>query len=129
MTRPTPPPMPTEAEVAILEVLWDQGRSTVRQVHEVLGPRTGVGLTTVLKLMQIMVTKGLLERDTEVRPQVFWPAQAQRQTQKRLVRDLLDKAFSGSPGELVLQALSVRRSTPEELAEIRRLLDDLEARS
>lgn len=129
MARPQNLPKPTEAEVSILEVLWRRGRSTVREVHEALAPEGEVGLTTVLKLMQIMVGKGLLQRDTEVRPQVFWPAQAQRQTQKRLVRDLLDKAFSGSPGELVLQALSVRRSTPEELAEIRRLLDDLEARS
>ena len=76
--------------------------------------------------MQIMTEKGLLERDTGVRPQVFWAARPQGQTQKALLRDLVDRAFSGSSSALVLQALSMKKSTPEELAEIRALLDELE---
>ncbi|MDA0947370.1 MAG: BlaI/MecI/CopY family transcriptional regulator [Planctomycetota bacterium] len=119
-------PRPTEAELAILTVLWRLGRATVREVHEDLAGDSKVGLTTVLKLMQIMVDKGLIERDTSVRPQVFWASQRQQQTQKRMVRDLLDRAFQGSPGELVLQALSLRRSSPEELARIKALLRELE---
>ena len=119
-------PRPTEAELAILTVLWRLGRATVREVHEDLSGDSKVGLTTVLKLMQIMVDKGLIERDTSVRPQVFWASQRQQQTQKRMVRDLLDRAFQGSPGELVLQALSLRRSSPEELARIKALLRELE---
>jgi predicted transcriptional regulator len=121
-----PPKRPTEAEFNILSVIWELGRCTVREVHEVLARRQDIGHTTVLKLMQIMVDKGWLERDTEVRPQVFWAAKPQKQTQKALVRDLLDRAFSGSPSELVLQALALRKSTPEELREIRALLDRLE---
>ncbi|MBL6720544.1 MAG: BlaI/MecI/CopY family transcriptional regulator [Planctomycetes bacterium] len=119
-------PRPTEAELAILTVLWRLGRATVREVHEDLAGDSKVGLTTVLKLMQIMVDKGLIARDTSVRPQVFWASQRQQQTQKRMVRDLLDRAFQGSPGELVLQALSLRRSSPEELARIKALLRELE---
>ena len=117
---------PTEAEFGILTTIWELKRATVREVHEALSPRQDVGYTTVLKLMQIMTEKGLLERDTSVRPQVFWAARPRQQTQKQLLRDLLDRAFSGSPGALVLQALAMRKSSPEELREIRRLLDELE---
>ena len=85
-----------------------------------------IGHTTVLKLMQIMTEKGLLKRDASQRPQVFRAARPQQQTQKQLLGQLLDRAFDGSPGSLVLQALSLRRSTPEELGEIRRLIDELE---
>lgn len=126
MPRKPPLKKPTESECAILDVLWDRGQSTVREVHEALAPRQKIGLTTVLKLMQIMTTKGLVERDTDVRPQVFWAAQPRGQTQKALVRDLLDRAFRGSPGSLVLQALSLRKTSPEELEQIRALLDELE---
>ena len=83
-------------------------------------------MATVLKLMQIMTDKGILERDTSVRPQVFRAARPRRQTQRLLLRELLDRAFGGSPGALVLQALSIRKSTPQELKEIRQLLDKLE---
>lgn len=117
---------PTDAELAILGVIWDRGSATVREVFQALGQRQEVGYTTVLKLMQIMTEKGLLERDASVRPQVFRAAKPQKQTQKMLLRDLLDRAFSGSPGNLVLQALAMRRSSPEELREIRAMLDELE---
>lgn len=117
---------PTDAELAILGVIWERGSATVREVFQDLGARQDVGYTTVLKLMQIMTEKGLLERDASVRPQVFRASRPQKQTQKLLLRDLLDRAFSGSPGNLVLQALAMRKSTPEELREIRAMLDQLE---
>ncbi len=117
---------PTEAELNILGVIWDLKSATVREVHEVLNSRSEIGHTTVLKLMQIMTEKGLLARDTTVRPQVFWAAVPQGQTQKMLLKQLVDRAFKGSPGSLVLQALSMRKSTPEELGEIRKLIDELE---
>ena len=119
---------PTEAELAILSVIWGRGTATVREVFEELGEQQDIGYTTVLKLMQIMTDKGLLERDSSVRPQVFRPSRPQKQMQKMLVRDLLDRAFSGSPGNLVLQALAMRQSSPEELKEIRALLDRLEGK-
>lgn len=117
---------PTDAELAILRVIWEHGPSTVRQVFERMSADQDVGYTTVLKFMQIMTDKGLLDRDTTVRPQVFKVARSERQTQRQLLRDLLDRAFSGSPGNLVLQALSSRKSTPEERRQIRELLDRLE---
>ncbi len=117
---------PTDAELAIIGVIWDRGPSTVREVFQHLNQRQEIGYTTVLKFMQIMTDKGLLERDTSVRPQVFKAARPQQQTQRQILRDLLDRAFAGSPGHLVLQALSVRKSTTEERREIRELLDRLE---
>ena len=117
---------PTDAELAILGVIWDRGSATVREVHEVLSATQETGQTTVLKLMQIMVEKGLLKKDASVRPQVFEAAVAQQKTQKAMLGHLLDGAFSGSAGNLVLQALSMRESSPEELAQIRRMLDELE---
>ena len=124
-----PAKKPTEGEFHILGVIWERESATVREVYDELSKRREIGYTTVLKLMQIMTEKGLLERDTSVRPQVFWAAIPQQQTQKMLLRDLLDRAFSGSPGSMVLQALSLRKSTPEELEEIRALLDRLEEKS
>ena len=120
------PRRPTEAELSILDVIWTRGKTTVRQVFDELRERQEIGYTTVLKLMQIMTEKGLLERDTSVRPQLFWASRARKQTQRLLVRDLLDRAFEGSSGSLALQALSLRKSSPEELAQIRELLDRLE---
>ena len=125
-TKKAAPKKPTEAEINILGVIWTRESATVREVHETLSASQDIGYTTVLKLMQIMTDKGLLERDTDVRPQVYWAARPQGQTQKFLLRDLLDKAFSGSSGALVLQALSMRKSSPDELRQIRALLDQLE---
>lgn len=117
---------PSEAELNILGVIWKRKAATVREVHEVLSQSSETGMTTVLKLMQIMTDKGLLKRDVDVRPQVFRAAVPQKKTQKMLLKQLVDRAFSGSPGSLVLQALSMKKSTPEELSEIRRLIDELE---
>jgi BlaI family penicillinase repressor len=115
---------PTGAELEILQVLWKEGPSTVRRVHEALDPETGY--TTVLKLMQIMTEKGLLKRDTAERTHVYRPAIPEGQIKNGLVRDLLDKAFRGSARDLILQALSTRRASPAELVEIRQMIERIE---
>jgi BlaI family transcriptional regulator, penicillinase repressor len=119
-------PRPSEAELAILQVLWERGPSTVREVHQRIGRERGTGYTTVLKLMQIMAAKGLVERDESRRSHVYRPRMDRGATQRRLVADLIDRAFGGSGRDLVMQALSTRRASPQELAEIRALLDELE---
>lgn len=119
-------PRPTNAELDILRVLWRRGPSTVREVLEELGDRRPVGYTTVLKLLQIMTDKQLVTRDAAARTHVYTAAVSEATTQRRLVSDLMDRAFGGSARDLVLQALSGRQAPPEELHAIRRLLDDLE---
>jgi predicted transcriptional regulator len=119
-------PRPTEAELNILRALWQRGPSTVRQVQEQLQPERPAGYTTVLKLMQIMTAKGLLERDESRRTHVYRPALAAEKTQRQLVGDLLDRAFDGSAQKLVMQALSTKRVSAEELSQIRSLLDAIE---
>src|SRR5918911_3762790 len=116
-------PRPTDAELTILRVLWARGPSTVRQVHDVLGRERPAAYTTALKLLQIMTEKGLVERDERDRTHIYRARLTEDQTQRQLVRDLLDRAFGGSASKLVMQALSAKRATPEELGEIRRLLD------
>ena len=117
---------PTDGELEILQVLWSRGPSSVREVCAELNERREVGYTTVLKLMQIMLEKGLVVRDEGVRPQVWSPARSRRETQRQLLGDIVDRVFSGSPGNLILQALSSRKSTAEERRRIRELLDRLE---
>jgi predicted transcriptional regulator len=117
-------PRPTDAELAILRVLWERGPSTVREVHEVL--QDGGGYTTVLKLMQIMTEKGLVVRDESQRAHVYSARATQEKTQRQLVTDLVERAFGGSPAQLAMQALSTKKTSPEELAELRRLLDSLD---
>jgi predicted transcriptional regulator len=112
---------PTDAELGILNVLWSRGPSTVRQVAEALGREAGY--TTVLKLLQIMTEKQLVVRDETARTHVYRAAFTEDQTQRQLVTDLLDRAFGGSAAKLVLQALAANKASPEELAEIRKLLD------
>lgn len=119
-------PSPTNAELDILRVLWRRGPSTVREVLDELGERRPVGYTTVLKLLQIMTDKRLVTRDAATRTHVYTPAVSEATTQRRLVSDLMHRAFGGSARDLVLQALSGRQAPPEELDAIRRLLDDLE---
>jgi BlaI family transcriptional regulator, penicillinase repressor len=120
------PSRPTDAELAILRVLWSRGPSTVRQVHEAISRDRETGYTTVLKLMQIMTEKGLVERDESERTHVYQARFTQEATQQRLVSDLLDKAFGGSASQLVMQALAAKPASADELAQIRRLLDELE---
>ncbi|MEZ6060524.1 MAG: BlaI/MecI/CopY family transcriptional regulator [Planctomycetaceae bacterium] len=112
----------------ILRVLWTNGPATVRDVHEVLRRTRSAGYTGTLKLMQIMAEKGLVTRDESQRSHVYTAAIREQQTQKQLVKDLLNSAFSGSADKLVMQALSAKKVTDEELAEIRRMLDELEAK-
>jgi BlaI family penicillinase repressor len=120
------PPRPTDAELAILRVLWRLGPSTVRQVHEAVSRREPIAYTTTLKQLQIMTEKGLVLRDEAERAHVYRASLAPEQTRGQLVADLLDRAFEGSAGRLALHALSARPASAEELAEIRRLLDELE---
>ncbi|PYP57898.1 MAG: transcriptional regulator [Gemmatimonadetes bacterium] len=117
---------PTNAELAILGVLWQRGPSTVRDVHEALRAARGgvVGYTTVLKLLQIMTEKKLVKRDTRSRTHVYAAAVSEATTRDHLLSDLVDRAFGGSSLALVLQALSTTRATPAELEQIRRLLDE-----
>jgi BlaI family transcriptional regulator, penicillinase repressor len=118
---------PTDAELAILRVLWTRGASTVREVAEAMG-REGA-YTTILKLMQIMTDKGLVKRDDSTRSHVYKAASSEDTMQKQLVTDLLDRVFAGSAAKLVLQALDAGKASPEELAEIRKLLDAQRGRS
>lgn len=124
-----PLPKPTDGELAILRVLWDRGPATVRQVHEVLSGERDLGYTTVLKLLQVMTEKGLVVRDERERSHVYQAAQSASRTRERLVSDLLDRAFGGSAAQLVMQALSSRRASKEDLKAIRELLDQAERRT
>jgi predicted transcriptional regulator len=120
------PPRPTDAELAILRVLWRHGASTVKDVHEELARSSPTGYTTTLKQLQIMAEKGLVTRDESQRAHLYTARLPQEQTQTQLVGDLLDRAFDGSAARLVQRALSSRPASPEELAEIRQWLDQLE---
>jgi predicted transcriptional regulator len=119
-------PKPTEAELAILRVLWDRGPSTVRDVTVALKGERGTGYTTALKFLQIMTEKGLVRRNESARTHVYEAAIPAEQTQRQFVRDLIDKVFAGSAPQLVLQALSAKKASRAELAKIRTLLDELE---
>lgn len=120
-------PKPTEAELAILHVLWENRSATVRDVHDVLYRDDGGGYTTALKLLQIMHAKGLVERDDSQRAHVYRAVASKERTQKRFLTDLVTRMFDGSPSQLVLQALGgPTRATRAELDEIRALLDRLD---
>jgi predicted transcriptional regulator len=121
------PPQPTDAELEILQVLWTRGPSTVRDVHESMATRD-VRYTTVLKTMQVMHDKDLLDRDESERSHVYSAKLKQAATQRQLVREFMDRVFDGATEQLVLHALSAREVTPDELAEIRRMLDDYDRR-
>ena len=117
---------PTEAELAILRVLWEGEAQTVRAIHQVLNQERPTGYTTVLKLMQIMTEKGLVERDESCRPQIYRAKYTQQQTQRQLLGDLMNRAFGGSVKALVLQALAAKKSSPKELEDMEQLLDRIE---
>ena len=121
---------PTDAELAILRILWDRGPSTVRDVHKVLRAGQGAGrasgYTSALKIMQIMLEKSLVARDESGRSHVYRAAVPREHTQRQIVGDLLERVFGGSARALVLQALSAKRAGADELAEIRKLLDEYE---
>src|SRR5690348_16223907 len=116
---PDEPPRPTDAELEILTVLWSRGPSTVRDVHQIVAQRKPTQYTTVLKTLQIMAEKGLVRRVEAARAHVYHPARAREWTERQIAGDLLDRAFNGSAGRLMLGALSSRRASRQELAELR----------
>ena len=122
MSRATAP-KPTDAELAILRILWDRGPSTVRQVHDILANDRQAAYTTALKLLQIMTEKGLVERDERDRTHIYRARLSEEVTQRQLLRDLLERAFGGSSGKLVMQALATKRASAEELRDIRKAID------
>lgn len=119
-------PRPTDGELEILRVLWERGPGTVREIQDGLGGSRETGYTTVLKLLQIMTEKGLVERDESERAHVYAARVPREQTERQLVGDLLDRAFAGSASALVMRALSSKKASSEELARIREFLDELE---
>lgn len=122
MTRETP--KPTNAELEILAVLWSIGPATVREVYDVIRRRRRAQYSTILKFMQIMAEKGLVRRDEKQRAHVYEATRTREWTQRQLAGDLMERAFSGSAKALLVGALSAKKATKSELAEIRRLLDE-----
>ncbi|MDB6123417.1 MAG: Transcriptional repressor, BlaI/MecI family [Pedosphaera sp.] len=120
------PPKPTDTELTILRVLWKLGPSTVRTVHEEMNLSQETGYTTVLKMLQIMTEKGLVKRDESERSHVYEPAFSEQRVQRQLLGHLVDRAFGGSAQKLVMQALSTKKASAKELAEIRKFLDEME---
>ena len=119
-----PSSRPTDVELQILDVLWQRGPSTVRQVHEALAAQRETGYSTTLKMIQVMREKGLVIRDESVRPQLYRAAESKRETQLQMLDDLSQKAFGGSAKKLVMRMLSARRVSVEELAEMQRLIEE-----
>lgn len=117
---------PTAAELEILAVLWERESATVKDVHDVINARKPTAYTTILKLMQIMTEKGLVEPDKSSKAHVYRPVQSQNETQKSLVSDLIEKAFRGSALRLVQHVLESKPASAEELKEIRRMIRDAE---
>jgi BlaI family penicillinase repressor len=117
---------PTSGELEILDVLWQRGQATVREVHEIINTRKPTLYTTVLKLMQIMFEKGLVERDATGKAHIYSARQPQDETQRTLVADLIEKAFRGSALKLVQHVLETKPASAEELAEIRRMIKEVE---
>ena len=123
-----PTSRPTDVELQILEVLWQCGPRTVRQVHDSLAANRDTGYSTTLKMMQVMRDKGLLLRDDTVRPQLYSAAATCEQTQLQMVDDLIQRVFRGSANKLVQRMLSAKRVKPDELKEIQRLVNDAQSK-
>ena len=120
------PPRPTDAELEILTILWSRGPSSVREVHETISGRRPAQYSTVLKFLQIMAEKGLVRRNREQRAHIYEAAQPREWTQRQLAGDLLERAFGGNPAQMLIGALSARKSSKRELAEMRELLQKYE---
>jgi len=121
-----PPHKPTASELEILRVLWNRGPSTVREVHESLSEKKDLGYTTVLKLLQIMTTKGTVRRNETQRAHVYEACLPAAQTKRQIAGDMLQRVFEGSASQLMMHALAGSKSSPEEIGELRRLLDEYE---
>jgi len=117
---------PTASELEILHVLWERGPSTVREVHQALSAHKPIGYTSVLKLMQIMTAKGTVRRDEQQRAHVYEAVQPEEKTKRQLALDVLQRVFDGSASELMMHALAGRKTSQEEVEELRRLLDECE---
>ena len=120
---------PTDVELQILRILWDSGPGIVRDIHARLNAEKGTAYSTTVKMLSVMLEKGLVTRDESIRPQVYRAAQTQQRTQKSMLSDLLHKVYDGSAKNLMLHALSTKKATKEELEEIRRLIDQMEDES
>jgi BlaI family transcriptional regulator, penicillinase repressor len=127
MSRPTSP-QPTEVEMQILRILWDLGPSPVRDIHRRLEAAKGTNYSTTVKMLAVMLQKGLVKRDEDAQPHVYRPALTRAKTGKRILDDLIEKVYDGSAMSLVLQALSSGKATKEELNEVRRVLDQMEGK-
>ena len=117
---------PTASELEILQILWNRGPSTVREVHEALSEKKPVGYTSVLKLMQIMTGKGTVRRNEEQRAHVYEAVQPAEKTKRQMAADVLQRVFDGSASELMMHALSGRKGSKQEIEELRRMLDEYE---
>jgi predicted transcriptional regulator len=117
---------PTESELAILQILWKKGPSTVRFVNDELNKQREVGYTTTLKIMQIMADKGLVDRNTNQRMHIYTPAVKEKDTKNNLIQNFLETTFGGSAKKLILQTLGSHNTSKEELEEIKRLISELE---
>ena len=119
---------PTEVELQVLNILWRMSGATARQVHNELTESKGTTYSTTVKMLSVMLDKGLVKRDESVSPQIYRAASGQKVTQKRMLTDLVEKVFDGSSLSLVLQALSSGKASAEELAEVRKMVDQLEGK-
>jgi BlaI family penicillinase repressor len=119
---------PTEVELQILRILWELGESPVRVIHERLEADKGTNYSTTVKMLGVMLQKGLVKRDEAAQPHVYRPVLSREKAGRRMVRELIDKVYEGSSLSLVLQALSASKASPQELAEVRKLLDSLEGK-
>ena len=119
---------PTEVELQILRILWELGPSPVREIHARLEADKGTNYSTTVKMLSVMLQKGLVKRDEAVRPHVYRAALSREKAGRRLLRDLIEKLYDGSASSLVLQALSSGKATKAELAEVRRVLDQMEGK-
>jgi len=124
---PKTPKIPTDAELELLQRLWDRGPSTVRELHDAVSQDKQVAYTTVLKQLQVMTDKGFVERDVSSRSHVYRPLLEEQSTQRSLLRDLVRRVFRGSRPAMVMGALSDGEVSAEELAEMRRVLDELDS--
>jgi len=119
---------PTEVELQILRVLWELGPSPVREIHAQLSANKGTNYSTTVKMLSVMLEKGLVMRDEQASPHIYRPAMSRQAAGKRMVKDLIDKVYDGAAMSLVLQALASSRATKEEIEEVRRLLDQMEGK-
>ena len=120
---------PTKLELSILNVLWQEGPATVREIHAIVNESKPTAINTVLRMLQIMTEKELVNRDDTVRPQIYRPRYSQQQTQTHLLKDLLQRAFDGSVKEMVLRALSTRKPSAKTLKAMEKLLEEFEGDS